>query len=213
MAEGALGVDIAHNWLSGSPLRNKLGGSLAVLGVAAAVAGFGTYGTFTDSTAPVDTAIDSGVVSISLQDDGAVATLPFQGGMFVAGDSQSHPLDLVNDGESALASVTMTSTAPTSSALDTDTENGLQLTVSSCSVPWTGSGDSWTCGGTTRTFYAGPIVTSQVLGGAASLAPGGTDHLLLTASLPSTASGSSFQNASSTLSFVFTATQRSGSAH
>ncbi len=206
-------MDIAHRWLTGSPTRNKLVGSVAVLGVAAAVAGLGTYSTFTDSTTPTNTAISTGVVSISLMDQGAVATMPFQGGTFLAGDSQSHPLDLVNDGDSGLVSVTMTSTATTSSALDTDTVDGLQLAVTSGSVPWTGSGSSWTCSGTTKNFYAGPIVTSQVLSGAASVAAGATDHLLLTASLPSSASGSTFQNVSSTLSFVFTGTQRSGSTH
>lgn len=206
-------MEAARNRLADLAARKKLLGSVAVLGVAAAVAGLGTFSTFTDSTSPVSTQITSGVVSLSLTDNGATATMPFQGGTFLAGDSQSHPLDLVNDGNTAMTSVTMASSATASSALDTDTTNGLQLTVTSCSVPWTGSGGSWSCSGTTRTFYAGPIVTSQVLSGAASLAAGGVDHLLLTATLPSTASGSTFQNVSSTLSFVFTGAQRSGSAH
>jgi hypothetical protein len=205
-------MEAARNRLADLAARKKLLGSVAVLGVAAAVAGLGTFSTFTDSTSPVNTQITSGVVSLSLTDNGAVATVPFQGGTFLAGDSQSHPLDLVNDGNTAMTSVTMASSATASSALDTDTANGLQLAVKSCSVPWTGSGASWSCSGTTRTFYTGPIVTSQVLTGAASLAAGGVDHLLLTASLPSTASGSTFQNVSSTLSFVFTGAQRSGSA-
>jgi hypothetical protein len=205
-------MEAAHNRLASLAARKKLLGSAAVLGVAATVAGLGTFSTFTDSTAPVNTQISSGIVSLNLTDNGAVATMPFQGGTFLAGDSQSHPLDLVNDGNTAMNSVTMASSATASSALDTDTTNGLQLTLASCSVPWTGSGSSWSCGGTTRTFYTGPIVTTQVLTGAASLAAGGVDHLLLTAKLPSTASGATFQNVSSTLSFVFTGAQRSGSA-
>ena len=205
-------MDTAEKRIAIPANRKKLLGSVAVLGVAAAVAGLGTFSTFSDSTSPVNTQITSGVVSLSLTDNGAVATVPFQGGTFLAGDSQSHPLDLVNDGNTAMASVTMASSATASSALDTDTVNGLQLTVASCSMPWTGSGGSWSCGGTTRTFYTGPIVTSQVLSGAASLAAGGVDHLLLTASLPSTASGSTFQNVSSTLSFVFDGVQRAGAS-
>lgn len=205
-------MDTAEKRVAHLANRKKLLGSVAVLGVAAAVAGLGTFSTFSDSTSPVSTQITSGVVSLSLTDNGAVATVPFQGGTFLAGDSQSKPLDLVNDGNTAMASVTMASSATASSALDTDAVNGLQLTVTSCSVPWTGSAGSWTCGGTTRSFYSGRIVTTQVLTGAASLAAGGVDHLLLTATLPSTASGSTFQNVSSTLSFVFTGAQRSGSA-
>jgi hypothetical protein len=207
-------MEATRNRLTGPAARKKLLGSVAVLGVAAAVAGFGSYSTFNDTTTPVNTQITSGVLSLSLKDNGAVATVPFAGGTFLAGDSHSKPLDLVNDGDTAHSSVTMTTSATTSSALDTDQTNGLQLTVTSCSVPWTASGSSWSCSGTTRGFYTGPIVTSsQALTSAASLAVGGVDHLLLTALLPSTASGASFQNASSTLSFVFTGSQRSGSAH
>src|SRR4051812_956926 len=99
-------MEAAHSRLADTASRKKLLGSAAVLGVAATVAGLGTFSTFTDSTAPVNTQISSGVVSINLTDNGATATMPFQGGTFLAGDSQSHPLDLVNDGNTALNTVT-----------------------------------------------------------------------------------------------------------
>jgi hypothetical protein len=118
------------------------------LGVAGAVAGLGTYSTFTDSTTPVATAVTSGVLSISLMDGASVATAPFQGGTFMAGDSVSKALDLVNDGDTGLASVTMRSWATDSSVLDTDKVNGLQLLVRDCSVPWAGSGAAASCAGT-----------------------------------------------------------------
>ena len=71
----------------------------------------------------------------------------------------------------------------------------------------------YVCAGTTSTFYSGPIVGSgRSLAGAASLAAGGVDHLLMTASLPSTASGDDFEGATSDLEFVFTGTQRAGTA-
>ena len=61
--------------------------------------------------------------------------------------------------------------------------------------------------------YAGPIVVgNRALVGAASLAPGATDHLLLTATLPATATGDAFEGATSSLNFMFTGTQRTGSA-
>jgi hypothetical protein len=193
-----------------STRARKIVGSAAVLGVAAAVAGLGTYSTFTDSTAPVATGVTSGVVSISLMDGASVATAPFQGGTFMAGDSVSKALDLVNDGDTGLASVTMRSWATESSVLDTDTVNGLQLLVRDCSVPWSGSGSAASCAGSEATLYSGPVVTTHELATPASLAAGGTDHLMLTATLPATADGSAFQAVSSSLSFVFDGVQRAG---
>ena len=100
--------------------------------------------------------------------------------------------------------------ASTSSVLDSDRTSGLQLTVESCSVAW--SADE-SCAGARRDFYAGPVlVEDQALAGAASLAPGAVDHLLLTVTLPTTASGDAFEGATSALNFVFTGTQRAGSA-
>ncbi|MGY1808813.1 hypothetical protein ACI8AF_15705 [Blastococcus sp. SYSU D00669] len=189
----------------------RVAGSVAVLGVAAAVAGLGTYSTFTDSTSPVGTQVATGVLSLSLDSGGAVATQPFAGGALLAGDSVSQALDLVNDGTTAFGSVTMRMSATSSSILDTDTANGLQLEVRSCSVPWTGPGASARCTADESTLYDGPVVVTRALSGAASLAPGGTDHLLLTASLPATANSSSFQGQESTLSLTFEGVQRGGS--
>ncbi len=64
----------------GTPLverstARKVIGSLAILGTAAAVAGLGTYGNFTDSTTPLNTTVDTGALSIDLtQPAGAVAS-------------------------------------------------------------------------------------------------------------------------------------------
>jgi hypothetical protein len=185
-------------------------GAIAAVGAAAAVAGLGTFGDFTESTAPVDTRVDTGVVSIALSQAGDSGTVPFAGGQMLAGDSRTHLVDLVNDGNTALGSVTLKSWASASSILDSDRANGLQLSVESCSVAW--SADK-SCAGARGSFYSGPIlVTDQALTGAASLAPGAVDHLLLTATLPATASGDAFEGATSALNFVFTGTQRTGTA-
>jgi hypothetical protein len=124
----------------------------------------------------------------------------------MAGDSAGYPLDLVNDGTTAFGSVTMKVSATSSSILDTDPTNGLQLKVQKCSVAWSGS----SCSGTASTLYSGPMVVTQALGSAASLTPGGVDHLLLTASLPATANGAAYQGKQSTLSLVFDGVQRAG---
>jgi hypothetical protein len=115
-------------------------GSIGAVGAAAAVAGLGTFGNFTDSTAPVGTAVDTGVVSIELSGAGDSGVVPFAGGLMLAGDSRTHLVDLVNDGTTALGSVTLESWATQSSVLDSDRVNGLQLSVESCSVTWVTSG-------------------------------------------------------------------------
>jgi hypothetical protein len=203
-------VSTLTNGSDRSTRARKIVGSAAILGIAAAVAGLGTYSTFTDSTTPVSTGVTSGVLSISLMDGASVATAPFQGGTFMAGDSVSKALDLVNDGATGLASVTMRSWATESSVLDTDEVHGLQLLVRDCPVPWTGSGAAATCAGTATTLYSGPVVTTSELANPGSLAAGGVDHLMLTATLPATASGAAFQAASSSLGFAFDAVQRAG---
>ena len=188
----------------------KIVGALSAVGAAAAVAGLGTFGQFTDSTSPVNTKVDTGVVSVDVSSP-AGASVPFSGGMMLAGDSRSALVDLVNDGTTPLASVTLKSTATASSILDTDTVNGLQLSVESCSVAWTTGATAPTCAGTVRSYFTQPIIVANApLTASAALAAGATDHLKLTAALPSSASGSAFEGATSNLNFVFTGAQRGG---
>jgi hypothetical protein len=190
----------------------KIVGALGAVGAAVAVAGLGTFGQFTDSTSPVNTRVDSGVVSIDVSAPSG-ASVPFSGGMMLAGDSRSALIDLVNDGTTPLSAVTLRSTATSSSVLDQDVVNGLQLTVESCSVAWTTGAAAPTCSGTSRTYFTQPIIVNNVaLTSSAALAAGATDHLKLTASLPSSASGDAFEGATSDLNFVFTGAQRGGGA-
>jgi hypothetical protein len=202
--EGDIGMRIADPRRARTARR--VAGSVAVLGVAAAVAGLGTYSTFTDSTSPVTTGVATGVLSLSLQSGGTAATVPFNGGAMMAGDSVTQVLDLVNDGTTAFGSVTMKMPATASTILDTDRTNGLQLEAQKCSVAWSGS----SCSGTASTLYSGPMVVTQAVGGAASLNPGGVDHLLRTASLPASANGAAYQGKQRTVSLMFDGVQRAG---
>jgi hypothetical protein len=198
---------------AGEPRRTRarIAASVVVLGAAAGVAGLGTYGTFTDSTTPVISRTDTGVLSVALTEAAHTATLSlFDQGVFLAGDVESSPIDLVNDGTAALSELRLGSVATDSSVLDTDRVRGLQLAVDSCSEAWAPGDGGWVCGGTTTRHYAGPIVTDVALRHAASLAPGGTDHLLLTAGLPSTTTADLVEGATSSLDFVFSAAQRAG---
>ena len=188
----------------------KIVGAISAVGAAVAVAGLGTFGQFTDSTTPVDAKVDTGVLSIDVSQPSG-ATVPFSGGMMLAGDSRSALVDLVNDGTSPLSAVTLKTSATSSSVLDQDSVNGLQLTVQSCSIAWDASGDAPTCAGTVRTYFTQPIlVTDYPLTNTAAMAAGATDHLKLTAALPASASGDAFEGASSSLNFVFTGIQKSG---
>jgi hypothetical protein len=191
----------------------KVVGSLGVIGAAAAVAGLGTFGGFTDSTTPVATTISSGTLSINLSQQGFA--IPATTSNFVPGDSMTRAVNLVNDGSSALGSVNLNTTAAASSNLTTDLLNGLQLAVKSCTVPWTQAGTAtaatYTCTGTERVLASGPAVSNMALNNPASLAAGATDYLTFAISLPTTADNT-FQGKSAALSLTFTATQRTGTA-
>jgi hypothetical protein len=194
----------------------KVVGSLAILGTAAAVAGLGTYGNFTDSTTPMNTTVGTGTLSIDLAQPGGVVAIPVSTTGLVPGDSITRAVNLINDGGSALGSVTVASavTSP-ASVLTTDTVNGLQLSIKGCSVAWTQGGTptapTYACSGTERSIVSGPAATSATLVNPASLAAGGVDNLVFTVALPASADNT-FQNKSASLSLTFTAAQRTGTA-
>jgi hypothetical protein len=196
-----------------SPNARKVVGSLGILGAAAAVAGMGTFGTFTDSTTPIAATIASGTLSIDVSQPGF--TVPVTTTNFVPGDSLTRAVNLVNDGSSALGSVSLNSAATASSILTTDATNGLQLAVKKCSVPWTQGGTAsaatYTCSGTETLVGSGAVVSNMLLAGANSLNAGGTDYLTFAISLPVSADNT-FQGKSASLSLTFTGTQRTGSA-
>jgi hypothetical protein len=198
--------------IAASSTARKVVGSLGVIGAAAAVAGMGTFGTFTDSSTPVATTIQSGTLSIDVTQQGF--TVPVTTSNFVPGDSLTRAVNLVNDGSSALGSVTLGSTVAAPSILTTDAINGLQLAVKACSVAWTQGGTAqaptYTCSGTERLLASGPAVTNMVLSSPASLVAGATDYLTFAISLP-TSADNTFQGKSAALSLTFTGTQRTGS--
>ena len=196
-------------------LRAKLLGSVAAVGTAASVAGLGTFGTFTSTTA-ASTPTASGTVVIALGSAGTAANrLTVGASGLVPGDTLQRAFSLANTGNQALGTITLTTTAGPSSLLDTDATNGLQLLVQSCSTDWTEGGTApaytYTCSGTTSTVLSSrPVIGSNLaLSGLSSLTPGSSDNLRATLSFP-TGAGNTFQGVSSTVSFAFTGTQRAG---
>jgi hypothetical protein len=199
-----------------SSATRKVVGSLAILGTAAAVAGLGTYGNFTDSTTPMNTTVDTGTVSINLAQPGGAVAIPVTTSGFVPGDSISRAVNLINDGNSPLGSVNVASTVTSPATnLTSDTVNGLQLSVKGCSTAWiqggTPTAPTYSCTGTERTILSGAAATSAALVNPASLAAGGVDNLVFTIALPITADNT-FQGKSASLSLTFTGVQRAGIA-
>jgi hypothetical protein len=189
--------------LAASSTARKVVGSLGVIGAAAAVAGMGTFGTFTDSSTPVNTTITTGTVDIDVTGPGV--TVPVTTAGFVPGDSVTQAVNLINKGTAPLGSVSLSTTAAAPSVLTTDVSNGLQMTLKSCPVAWTGS----TCSAGEQLLGSGPAISNFNLANAASLNAGGTDYLAFTISLPAGADNT-FQGKSATLSLTFTGTQRTG---
>src|SRR3954470_14503087 len=95
--------------ITDNPNTRKVVGSIAIVGAAAAVAGMGTFGTFTDSTTPVDTTIQAGNLSINVNQTGYAVPVTTAG--FLPGDSITRAVTLVNDGSAQLSSVSFASTA------------------------------------------------------------------------------------------------------
>src|SRR5688572_3104536 len=101
--------------------------TFSILGASAAIAGLGTFATFTSTTSATNT-VGSGTDTIGLGAVGAVTNrLTVAASGIVPGDTMQRSFDLANTGTQDLASVSLTTTATTSSLLDTDATNGLQM--------------------------------------------------------------------------------------
>ncbi|MCZ2828744.1 TasA family protein [Modestobacter sp. VKM Ac-2986] len=187
----------------------KVLGSLGVIGAAAAVAGMGTFGSFTDSTTPLAASVTSGTLSLDLA--GLNENLSISAANLVPGDSVATRFNLENSGTVDMAAIGLGVTASPSSVLDTDKVNGLKLAIDSCSVSWTvAPNNTFTCAGTTKSVLAPTAATSTTtLANLNSLAAGKSDNLVVKLSLPE-AAGNEFQGKTSTLSLVFTGTQKTG---
>lgn len=197
---------------SGTP--KKILASLAVLGLAAGLAGLGSYATFTSSTSASAT-IASGTVAITLGSAGTADNrLTIGATGLVPGDSMQRRVKLTNaSGNENLASIVLTTSASASSLLDTDATNGLQMKIERCSGTWTESAPPYTysCSGARSDVLAERAVvgSSLALTGMVALTANNTDDMVVTLRLP-TSADNTFQTLSSTVQFTFTGTQRAG---
>lgn len=198
----------------------------AGVGLAGGMAGLGTFATFTGST-QASHSIASGTVVIALGTPGANNRLTTGATGLVPGDTVQRRVKLTNTGSENLASVTLTTSATTTSLLDTDGTNGLQLKIEKCGgvVGWTeslsGPPYTYTCDGAlagdglgvrSTVLASRPVVGSTLgLTGLSSLSAAGFDDMVVTLTLPSTA-GDSFQGKTSTINYQFDAIQRGAAA-
>jgi spore coat-associated protein N len=192
--------------------RDRLMLSIALILIAVSLAGVGAFASFT-SSASVSQSITSGTVTIALGDTGTASNrLDVAATGVVPGDTIQRAVDVSNTGNQAFASISLTTAASTSSALDTNTTDGLQMVIERCSVAWTESGSApaftYACGGTTSMVLSSrAIIGSGLALGNVLLTAGSTNHLRVTVSLPSTA-GNALQGLTSVISYTFTGTQR-----
>jgi hypothetical protein len=197
--------------LSISTTTGKILASAALVGTAAAVAGLGTYGGFTDSTTTADQQVTAGTTDIELNSGTLTNTVTG----LLPGDSVEKLVTLSNAGDSGFNAVTLTTALPleaTANLLTGDATNGLQLTIESCSGAWTSVPNGVdTCDGTTKPVLATTRIlgTGVALNNLASLTASASDNLKITTSLPESADNT-FQGLSSTVQFTFDATQRTG---
>ena len=181
--------------------------SIAVLGSAASIAGLGTFATFTSSTSASHT-IASGTLSLTAP----VNRLGTGASPIAAGDTMQRAIDLSYSGTISFGSATLTTSATSSSLLDTDATNGLQIAIDKCSQAWTESGPpyTYTCGGSASSVLASrALIGSSIALSSLTLTAGSSDHLRVTVTLPSSADNT-LENKSSTIDYTFTGVQRAG---
>jgi spore coat-associated protein N len=202
--------------------------SLAALGVAGGIAGLGTFATFTSTTSASHTA-GAGKVAIALGASGAANRLSVSASDVVPGDTINRALDLSSTSTSAMKTVKLITTATASSVLDTNTTDGLQMYIRSCSLSagWTEAGSSpaytYTCPSGTISDVLGsaaaPVnIITTTSGGvtlnnltATTTAGPVTDHLVITVILPQANTSANLATPpSSTIQYSFTGTQRDG---
>src|SRR5579862_7012255 len=173
--------------------RSRATRGLAFLAAAAVIGTAGTFASFTATTAVTQSAVSTSTLSIGVPAAGLANRLTLGALSLVPGDTLQRVVDLTNSGASDIGGLTLTSVAGTSSALDTDVTNGLQLTIDRCLQAWTESGVSpafvYTCGGTTSSVLGARSVIGSALplSNLTSTTAGATDHLRFTLALPLTA--------------------------
>jgi hypothetical protein len=211
--------------------------TMLVLGAAGSVVTVGTFGNFTASTSTLGDPFTSGNIAMGNSKSAAVIFNPPT--RIIPGDSFGGVLNITNTTGNVDYTYTLTTTSSGTTALFTDTTNGLQMWVQRCTVAWTGTTQTATCGGTTSSILGTALTVGNTVSiketavagfgtlcanGAGSSTAGerttrattctttGTDFLKVTAIFPVAATQTTFNNLTDTITFTFNATQVTGGA-
>jgi spore coat-associated protein N len=216
---------------SSAPARNlkRFLTSLLILGGVTSAVGFGTFASFTATTDNPGNVFSTGTLTMSTSSPGASFTTLTN---MIPGDSRTDLLTIQSTGSEDMT-YTLTTTASTSSLLDTSVADGLQLFVERCSVAWTGTGPGATCGGTRADVIGTSAAPVPVIGATramGNLCDSGAnaqratrgnscangaitvtnnDHLRVRVNLANSAPNT-FQGLSSTIVFTWNGTQVAG---
>lgn len=194
----------------------KAAASLALGATAIAAGSLGSYASFSGSADAQSQSAAAGTMSLTIPAAGTSNRLTVGASDIAPGDTVQRAFNLSLGGTIDAAAMTLTTSATTSSLLDTNATNGLQMEIARCSVAWTEAGTApaytYTCGGTESSVLS----SRQVVGSAISLsnlalAAGSTNYLRLKLTLP-TAADNAYQGLSSTISYQFASTQRVGTS-
>jgi spore coat-associated protein N len=192
-----------------SSLRRFALSAVLVLVAAGLLVVEGTHAGFTARSSSGASSVTTGMVDLAVGAAGPANRMTVDATGIVPGDRIERVVDVTNGGTLNLSGVALTTTAQPSTALDTDTTHGLEVSIQRCSVPWTETGPApgyvYGCGGTTTAVLSPRpvIVAGAALSGLTSTTVGATDHLRVVLTLPATA-GDSLQGLSSRLQFTFT---------
>jgi spore coat-associated protein N len=185
----------------------KLLASAALVATAAGVAGLGTYGAFTSSTA-AEQQVTAGKVEVNLT-EGAPGGLVVPASDILPGDTIERVVTLKNTGSSQLGGVMLTTSTSTPTDLTSNAATGLQLKIERCPAGWAGAPGTYTCSGTAEPVLASTSVIGidRQLAQLTSLTAGQADSLKIQLILPA-AANNDFQGDQSTVAFSFNATGR-----
>jgi hypothetical protein len=179
---------------------------------AATVIGLAAFALF-QASANADHESNAGDLTILLDPSGSGNRLSVPATRLVAGDTIERVVNVTPTGSVDATALHLTTEATASSVLDTDTTNGLQLTVTRCSVAWTetltsGIPTSYSCSGSTSTALTAraAIVNDQTLESAVTMS-GSVNHFLIRLELPTNADNT-FINRTSVIRFTFSGVQR-----
>lgn len=183
------------------------GAALIALGVIS----FNAWANFTASQT-TSNQISTGTMSISINDGPTAMSVNASG--LVPGDHVERFVDMNTGGSLTMSALKLASNATSSSSLDTDGTNGLQLTVITCDEAWTlHAGAAATCDDASSQTVLG---SRAVIFSATTMSnvhtDGTVDHLKFQWLLPGTADDS-FQGKTSVIQYTFSGVQPANTYH